>query len=73
MKIFFVFMYNYIHLNKNEMNINKQQALESFQFNITTVKRFTQQMKSTRKVLFSNKISQSVDKFHRTKKQDSLQ
>lgn len=68
MKIFFVFMYNYIHLNKNEMNINKQQALESFQFNITTVKRFTQQMKSTRKVLFSNKISQSVDKFHRKKK-----
>lgn len=49
-------------------NINKQQALESFQFNITTVKRFTQQMKSTRKVLFSNKISQSVDKFHRKKK-----
>lgn len=68
MKIFFVFMYNYIHLNKNEMNINKQQVLESFQFNITTVKRFTQQMKSTRKVLFSNKISQSVDKFHRKKK-----
>lgn len=68
MKIFFVFMYNYIHLSKNEMNINKQQVLESFQFNITTVKRFTQQMKSTRKVLFSNKISQSVDKFHRKKK-----
>ena len=68
MKIFFVFMYNYIHQSKNEMNINKQQVLESFQFNITTVKRFTQQMKSTRKVLFSNKISQSVDKFHRKKK-----
>lgn len=70
MKIFFVFMYNYIHLNKNEMNINKQQALESFQFNITTVKRFTQQIRVQEKsflvIKYHSLLISFIEKRNRT-------